>query len=327
MSQLHVDSNLDNFGHERMKSHLVSQAREILQSLQKTSTIALVRLPQGGGRRICQFLAEYLQKIGMNVIYNRIPEKHSIISKNTILICENFSDLTKQDKTAINDFYFENKHEIKSIFKFPSIVLDNPTSEEIEQTSMLQNIFAIKPYSREIANKYFEDLAAQYGVALTENQKNQIFYLSGGHRGLIKWLTLSNSTRLTDETALLKDTRLKLILEQIEQATEPLSHQAKMLLGLQNDSGEYLIPLYAKFRKQNTFGLQNNLSATSLLTLFEKNIDSLVSMQEIYQVLFNNSPFSYWKAYKVISRLKSRLPANYQLINVKGKGYVMRKQT
>ena len=65
-----------------------------------------------------------------------------------------------------------------------------------------------------------------------------------------------------------------------------------------------------------------------VLSFIIENEDKVVSLDKLANLMkMTDANFSLWAIYKMISRLKPKVKNNFQIKNIKGRGYLLQKSS
>jgi len=170
-----------------------------------------------------------------------------------------------------------------------------------------------------------EQKRQQYGWNVPKRFEKSIYQLSGGIPGIIKRLcSYVNHHNDLSINNLIKDPFIEFYLKDFSpifsKDNPQLSIQLKLMDG--NKIKSKLIEKY--INRQKYSALNPPLKIKLLLDYFYKNINTLVTIDDIIDLLGNRNNFSLWGNYKLLERMKKYLPNDKYLINVKGKGYILK---
>jgi DNA-binding response OmpR family regulator len=98
--------------------------------------------------------------------------------------------------------------------------------------------------------------------------------------------------------------------------------------GLTNQKGEFMSKLISNYWDSNQENIITNLSdkQKELFELFIKNEEQIVQKSEIEDIISSSKNYSLWGFYKYLSRFREEIKPDYELLNVYGKGYYIRRR-
>jgi len=157
--------------------------------------------------------------------------------------------------------------------------------------------------------------------------EEEIYRLSGGIPGLIKRLcSFVDTYKSLDKKEVLEYPPVEMVLEELVDLFAYFPKSKLQLLGLLDSKGNTISPLLeqAYLGSLSRKCLESSPLLNQVFEYFKEREEDLVSLYEISD-LVQRGEFSLWGTYKLIERLKKKLPSNYRLKNVKGKGYILQK--
>lgn len=165
---------------------------------------------------------------------------------------------------------------------------------------------------------------------------NEIFNLSGGIPSMIKFVT----KYLYDNKIIKENIKASLFLEdpiilfQLQYLTKLLltnNHKQLVTLKIVDSDGRIISSLLeAHFKNFKSRFIIETLPELSpyeekVLSFLYENKNSLVSIEKIGDLMeMTGYNYSLWAIYKLISKLRKKLPENLILKNIRGKGYILR---
>ncbi len=195
----------------------------------------------------------------------------------------------------------------------------------------------IAPFNFEETTKMIGINNSFYGYGTQDVDIPRIYGLSGGIPRLIKHICKD----LAERTADLKNTKKFL--------TNPtiffqLNYLAKLLISVDTDKlielklidenmniKSLLLKEYFQTYKSDAIKQiypQFSELEQKLTTYLYESDGKVIAIEKIEDLLeMNNLNSSYWSIYKQISRLKPKIKDRFELINIKGKGYLLRHKS
>ena len=213
-------------------------------------------------------------------------------------------------------------------------VLTHPDDYQAKSTIFFSEIIYMFPFSETQTKKMIASLYTFYGWKIDKSLYTKIYKLSGGVPRLIKYLCkeiyeskvpIENSEKfqiipqINFQLKLL--TKLLITLPEEELETLRITEDGKIK--------SRLVKGYFKiYQNEAVAQLLSNLTQQEqkLMTYLIENQNEVVSLDKIADLIaLADDDFSLWAIYKLISRLKIKVKNNFEIRNLKGKGYKLEK--
>lgn len=296
------------------------------QLLDKNHNLALVGISKMGVRSIVQFFCKEIQNqydyiIIDNGLVNNFLELATRIPSNTtkvLIAIPNYSDQKVYFKTQLQQ-YLLNKYN----FKIDTIVgIDihdylNPEKEFKFSTKLINSIEIVQPRNQEETQLLIKD----HSKAIPKKIYKTIYNLSGGIPGLIKRCcnVYASHNKLTNEL-ILQDPATSVNLHSIQQDFNVLNETQRNDFGLTDKQGNILSHLL-----RHVYSNDHESLVITLTNFFKKREGILITHDVIDDLIGKKDSFSLWNKYKLIERVKKTLDNKFQLKNIHGKGYLLKK--
>ncbi|OGM14481.1 hypothetical protein A3A76_05780 [Candidatus Woesebacteria bacterium RIFCSPLOWO2_01_FULL_39_23] len=333
------------------KDYFGNLYQKVSSSLTKGENVCLSVIPGFGEKTIFNFLSFNFRsdKLFDEIyVYDPELENENIIDftkklifannlKNKLLIIRFFEQIEDKPKTLekLDSLRRKNPKYLTYLAISNQEALLYPSSHQALTTVFFSDIIYFLPFDTIQTASMINSLINYYGWNINLSVFDEIYHLSGGIPRIIKYLTkelyeshipLSNK----DKLILIPQISFQLKLLTIILITH--NKKQAYLLGLTD--GNYrlkssLLKYYIKnFRSEMITRLYPQLSdtETKILSFFSENEGKIVSLDNLAALMkMSDDNFSLWAIYKVISRLKPKIKNNFNLKNVKGRGYVLTK--
>ena len=173
-----------------------------------------------------------------------------------------------------------------------------------------------------------------YGWKIDEAIHKEIFALSGGIPRFIKHICKNIAERginIENPETFFGDPAIIFELDYLTKMTMKLSKKDLQKLALLNEWGQMkskLLDIYFKKYKnrvvEQLYPALSDLEAR-IVTYFYENKDCVVSIEKLGDLFeVSGHEFSLWAIYKLISRVKSKLKDNFEIKNVRKRGYMLK---
>jgi len=294
--------------------------------LQRSGNLALTGLYSIGMRTIASYIGLSVKNAYKLVIEDEfaldvktIKKKIQDTNGSILIILPTYS---QKDEAFKKDFQkFLQDYTGKRITTLIAISLEEYLSLDKSfqySTKPITTIGIIKPRVR---NEIFEIIKEFDFLNFSIKQKNAIYKISGGIPGLMKRCCINYVTNKSlSIQSLLKDETTRLILANLSKEYKLLDQQQRLAFGLIDEKGNIRSKLLEEYIR-----LESNSSSINLVEkitkIFLNSKGVLVSNEKLDALLAEQNTFSLWNRYKVIERVKAKLPKNNKLVNVRGKGY------
>lgn len=213
---------------------------------------------------------------------------------------------------------------------------------------LIRSTFLLKPVTLKDATSLIKSFESRFNFSLTEKQQNEIYYLSGGHVGLIKSLflllkenpnvVLEAETLLNEESicyriqACLNDIgydRLQSLIKNHNSDTQAFFERFGLVV-----SSEFISPLFPAFLKRLSRNYKNSQliaftkQEKEVFELLNRNKNSLISREDIAKVIWQDEweeKYSDWALDALMHRLRLKvvnMSFEGKLETKKGLGFV-----
>ncbi len=207
----------------------------------------------------------------------------------------------------------------------------NPSSHQAATTVFFSELIYILPFDLVQTKKMIESLISYYGWRINQSSFNEIYKLSGGIPRLIKYLTkelYESRIPLTNKDRLISIPQVAFQLNFMAKILITYNRKHLILLGLTNEKHNLkssLLKYYLRnFNSDIIAKLYPQLgeTETKILSFFSENESQIVSLDNIADLMkMTDDSFSLYAIYKTISRLKPKIKNNFNIENIKGRGY------
>lgn len=331
--------DLDNFGQiQQTHPHIVQNVRKILTAVRNKESICLTGIPKVGINRIIDSVVNTLGEESFEVIYDidhtltldKIRQKLNKRNKSKqILLVLPFL------QSENNEFLVELSGILQRLDKNKITVLSHISLMQYlslkqnlkNQTKLYSLIDIIKPLSPKQTEQM---VLAQFSEQI-KNKKiiGRIFNLSGGIAGLVKRLCnyFLYYGNLDDTETIAKYIPIHENLSEIIDEIKILPVNILREFGVLDDKGSYISQLIELvINNQKIISKRNNSLTGNEKLIFDlllRNINTVVNIDAIDKVLREAEFFSFWGNYRAISRLRKKISKEFEIKNVKGKGYML----
>lgn len=325
--------------------------QRISNSLTKGENVCISVIPGFGEKTIFNFLnfnfkAEKLfDEIN---IYDPELENESISDFTQKLVTSKTSD----NKLLIIRFFEKIEDKRKTLEKLDSIkrknpknlaylaisnqeAFINPSSHQALTTVFFSELIYFPSFDYGMTIKMIESLINYYGWKISSTSYEEIYKLSGGIPRIIKYLNkelYESRIPLTNKDKLIIIPQIEFQLKLMAKILITYDQKQIQLLGLADEKfllKSALIKYFLKnFRSEIITQLYPQLgdTETRILSFFSENEGKIVTLDNLAHLMkMSDEDFSLWAIYKVISRIKPKIKYNFQINNVKGKGYILQK--
>lgn len=324
---------------------------KILRTLTKRENVLISVIPGFGTKTIYNYLLNLISK--NSVFENTVTYDPTLEKTNLQTFVENLSKNKMKNLLIIRFFeIFDNKSEV--LEKLDSIkrlepnaltflVFTNHTSIThsksylANSTTFFTDRLYISPFDKKQSVKMIVTLEQFYGWKMTSTYCNQVYKLSGGIPRLIKYICKEVSEDGTDLTNYQKFLNNIAISFQLELLTKLIIHHSKeelKQLGLMNDDGkiasQLLATYFKSYKDKIVEDLYPNLSdkEVKILSYLLGSDGKIITLDKIADLMkLTDDTFSLWAIYKMISRLKPKVKNNFEIKNIKGRGYQIKRLT
>jgi hypothetical protein len=303
------------------------EIEEFAPILQKTGNLALVGMHGCGIRTISRYVAKNIYDN-----YSLVFEDDNFTFDLEILAQK--IDTVEGNILIVLPTYYQKDENFKQKFQkllegYTGKKISTLIAINIEEYLSLKDsfIFSIKPITSvgiikpRTKEEIFEILKEYDDLDIPLKQKELIYELSGGNPALMKRCCVAFITdKLISETNLLKDETTLIILSKLAKEYESLNLEQRVQFGFTSNTGKLKSKLLNDYFEQNMSDSSESL-VDKIVKIFTKSKGNLISIEEIDSLLSAEGSFSLWNRYKVIERVREKLPAKYKLENIRNKGY------
>ena len=211
----------------------------------------------------------------------------------------------------------------------------NPSSHQAISTVFFSELKFIYPFNIGQTKKMIDSLKNYYGWKINPSIYREIYRLSGGVPRIIKYLTkelYESRIKLTDKDKLIQIPQIEFQLRFLTNILITLSQNRLQILGLIDEKSHLKSSLLKYYLKNYISEIITRLypqlgnTETKVLSFFSENEGKIIGMDNIANLMkMSDDNFSLWAIYKVISRLKPKVKNNFEIKNIKGKGYMLKK--
>ncbi|MCC7304093.1 helix-turn-helix domain-containing protein [bacterium] len=308
----------------------------VVSTLEKRKCVVLCSAYKMGDRRFVDYLNFTIEHDDRFDVYY---DKENTYTQELLELIQ--QRVTSRIKVLLLPWYFRMSDAFKELFTslmkdrkntFISVIILEPEfferPERVFATTNIpmEVILTRKPLDKDAAGQLLETRCGLEKVTLTDQQKEKIISLSGGHIGLLKRVfNLAIQGKTLTPTEVLSDPAIKADLLNLELQYRTLSQATCKKIGLLRDDNSVAVPLLRYFLNS----IQQNLSDTlsplyqKLLTLFLEKEGEIVTKEEIHALMNEEQEYSLWAVYKNISRFAKAIQKKYAIKNVSGKGYML----
>lgn len=201
-------------------------------------------------------------------------------------------------------------------------------------TPFFNGRFFIGPFDTDNTKKLIEINSNYFGWNTPKESHGSIINLSGGIPRIVKHIArLMHEERnsIEDIEWFLKEPSIKFQLENMASIfrTERISNLIRLGL-IDNDKKikSYLLERYLEnYKSEIITSLYPRLAnlESELLSLLYDNKGQVITIDQIGDFMeLNGRVFSPWAIYKLMSRLKIKIKNNFEIENLKGRGYILK---
>lgn len=208
-----------------------------------------------------------------------------------------------------------------------------PEKYSAQTTSFFSERFSILPFDQKQTEKMIRITCKYYGWHIRGEDYERVFRLSGGIPRLVKYVCKGVDERgmkLDNPRLFLTNPSISFELDYLVRISMQLGLDKAKRLGLVDDKGEIkselLLVYYKNFQVQLITQLYPNLSGLEekVLNFLLVNQGTVVSFEKMGDLMaMGEDDYSLWAIYKLISRLKHKVEKNFEIKNIKGRGYLL----
>lgn len=193
--------------------------------------------------------------------------------------------------------------------------------------------FYIKPFDLNQTIEMLEINEKFFGWKISPKLYREIFYLSGGIPRFIKHIAkmiFEDEIETSNLDQFILNPSINFELEQISNIISISDKKSLITLGILNETGKIksgLLEYYFQKKKSNIVNeIYPNLTELEgkVFSCLYENKDKIVTINQIGDFLeMSGYEFSLWAIYKLLSRLKVKIKTNFEIENLKGRGYIL----
>lgn len=312
---------------------------QIINAVEHNRNVCLSSFYGCGDKRVADYVAYLLSNNRDYTIFNEYPksyEMHTLSElrtasekKKTLFVSQFYEYKSEMFKKELQRIVFESGGQILSILSLSSQFLKEPW-KYFDSTLMYETTIVTTPIPRNMREQFLTVRQQLDHGLLTNKQKLRIAQLSGGHPGLLKYLSRIAYQKLPlDYEFVVSEPTVRNILIKLKDELEHLPPEILKRVGLLTKRGEISIPLLDTFISEKLVSLEQKLTMPQqeLLNYMLQNPSSVLSLDQIHKILNPHSDFSLWATYKQIKKFASAIQSQYSIRNIKGKGYTLRPKT
>lgn len=259
------------------------------------------------------------EDIGQKLLIIRLFEK--IGNKKKIL--EELHSLKQPNPESITYLIFSDHTGFTNIKDFVAT-----------STPFFNGRFFIGPFDYDSTRKMIEINSKFFGWNTKPHLYKEIYRLSGGVPRMIKHIAREideGKNKITDLEWFLRHPSIKFELDSLADIFRQERIPELTRLGLIDKNKKiksYLLEKHLeKYRSEIVSSLYPTLPnlEAKLLSFLHENKDQIITVDQIGDFMeLNGREFSPWAIYKLISRLKIKIKNNFEIENLKGRGYILR---
>jgi len=193
---------------------------------------------------------------------------------------------------------------------------------------VFSKIFIEKSFSFKRTKLLIDERRQINGWNIPKKFEKEIYNLSGGIPGIVKHIcSFIDSTNSCEINDLLQYPSLKTALLEFREMDEILDKNIIRNMKLLDKKNHYKSILIDEFllNNRNISEKKLNTEQKIVFDFLLKNNSKLVNLEDISDLL-EKKEYSMWGMYKFINRLKKALEPEYQLVNVRSRGYLLKKK-
>ena len=333
------------------KDYFGNLYQKVCSALTKGENVCISVIPGFGEKTIFNFLNFNFKNDKLfNEIYIYDPEleNESIIdytkkleshktSKTKLLIIRFFEQIEKKRETLekLDNIRRKNPKSLTYLAVSNQEAFLNPSSHQALTTVFFSELIYFSPFDFAHTEKMVESLASYYGWKIEPSSYKEIYNLSGGIPRIIKYLTkelYESRIPLANKDKLTLIPQIGFQLRLMTRILITYDQKQIQLMGLIDEKYRLKSGLLKYFLKNFRSDMISNLypqlgdTETKILSFFSEKESKIVTLDNLAHLMkMSDDDFSLWAIYKVISRLKPKIKNNFQIKNIKGRGYILSK--
>jgi hypothetical protein len=311
--------------------------RNLIPYVEKEESLCISAIPKLGVARTLDYYAYKLDKTkNVNLIYsyNVLDLAEDLIknidkSSNNIFIIQKYPKRSLEFKRKYTSYVQTNKRHLISIISVDPNILGNSQDLIFNSPELVRNHIILKPLNYEMTRSLIHSREELDDFQMPNSIYKEIYELSGGHGGLLKYIIKYYLTNNDLNLAELRDhPPIKVICEEILSVFEDTKQDFKYKYGLVDDQGEFRSKILRNLVNNPIKGIKTNLNEKQkeLLELFLSEEGKLIKKEKIEEVVSSAENYSLWGFYKYMSRFRELISHQFELINVYGKGYYVKRR-
>jgi hypothetical protein len=268
----------------------------------------------------------------LNFIRTKIPENN----QEKLLIIRSFEDIENKQETLEKLNNFKRPHPKRLIFL---VITDHTGISHPEQylaktTPFFSERFQIIAFNEKNTKETIINNCQYFGWEVEKAFYEEIYRLSGGMPILVRHICrglAEDHLKIKNVELFKKDPSVLFQLNYITRLLIRLTRDQLLDLGLVDDKGKIRSSLlrdhFHNYQVELASRLHPNLSfrEAKVFSYFYENEGRVITIDKIADLMeMSDLDYSLWAVYKLISRIKRKIKNNFEIINIKSQGYILR---
>lgn len=322
--------------YERGVKHLEGDLLDVLDVLNFGENVCLCS-PNMGDTRLIDYVAFKLQHdFQQSVLYDKTGEltvgalrQEIQAAKNEfILLIPHYVRKSKSFHEYFQQIMSYKAAPVRSVIAMEYDFLKDP-SKYFRSGRAISYVKIRKPLTFDLTQSVIDSRRMLNDWGVPKKFEREIHQLSGGIIGLIKHICgYVDKFGSPDPSEMLYYPPIVRVLDDMKRAVEMLSEVQLKKLGYIKGTGEVRSVLLEQYLRDER-GIDSYDLPPTLLEVFSLLLErkgEVVSIDEIHERVSEREEFSLWAIYKMVSRLRQTISEEYEIHNVKGEGYILRKK-